>query len=121
MCLSFGALYFKIITLWLDLADLEYAKMKENSHGTFEMPLWEQNLNLKHGEQMILELPNYHLHCLWLVAFLRQYTDLQEEESWLASAPNCLASLVLFRANALSCQVQRNSRDPLGSVWQGHG
>lgn len=72
MCLSaFGALYFKIITLWLDLADLEYAKMKENSHSTFEMPLWEQNLNLKHWEQMILEFPNYHLHCLWLVASLR--------------------------------------------------
>jgi hypothetical protein len=46
MCLSgFGALYFKIITLWLDHTDLEYAKMKENSHCAFEMPLWEQNLS----------------------------------------------------------------------------
>lgn len=61
MCLSaFGALYFKIITLWLDRADLEYAKMKENSHYAFEMPLWEQNLNLKCGEQMILEFQNCH-------------------------------------------------------------
>lgn len=86
MCLSaFGALYFKIITLWLDHADLEYAKMKENSHYAFEMPLWEQNLNLKHGEQMILEFLNYHLHCLWLVAFLRQQAHWPPRRKELAS------------------------------------
>lgn len=45
VCQLLELIYFKIITPWLDHADLEYAYTKEDSHWAFETPPWEQNLS----------------------------------------------------------------------------